>query len=105
LYPSFFSLTVTRTNATREPSGDTCGSPIQTKLKRSFSVMLRFCAHAGAARDTTMIRKRETRKRMSCSFQVSRIRRRLATQIDVINHATIVIRQEKCIFAETENVR
>src|ERR1700741_2544486 len=65
LYPSFLSLTVTRTKATREPSGDTCGSPIQTKLKRSFSVILRFCASAGAARDTTMSRKTETRKRMS----------------------------------------
>src|ERR1044071_5331630 len=64
LYPSFFSLTVTRTNATREPSGEICGSPIQTKLKRSFSVMLRFCARAGAASETTMISRSETRKRM-----------------------------------------
>src|SRR6185503_21161162 len=54
LYPSFLSLTVTRTNATREPSGETCGSPIQTKLKRSFSVMFRFCAKAGAQTNTTM---------------------------------------------------
>src|SRR5205823_11735293 len=44
LYLSFLSLTVTRTNATREPSGETCGSPIQTKSQRSFSVMFRFCA-------------------------------------------------------------
>src|SRR6185369_11056955 len=109
LYASFFSLTVTRTNATREPSGDTCGSPIQTKLKRSFSVMLRFCASTGAARDTTMSRKTETRKRMCGFLSIHRLHRlprlsRLATQIDVINHATIVVRQEKCIFAEAENV-
>src|SRR6202022_2675539 len=43
---SFFSFTVTRTNATRDPSGETCGSPIQTKSQRSFSVILRFCAKA-----------------------------------------------------------
>src|SRR5712692_10564531 len=48
LYPSFLSFTVTRTNATRDPSGDTCGSPIQTKSQRSFSVILRFWAKAGA---------------------------------------------------------
>src|SRR5438445_6520875 len=41
-YPSFRELTVTRTNATREPSGATCGSAIQTKLNKSFSVMFRF---------------------------------------------------------------
>src|SRR6185503_19444181 len=64
LYPSFLSLTVTRTNTTREPSGETCGSPIQTKLKRSFSVMFRFWASAGAAKKTTMIRSRETRRRI-----------------------------------------
>src|SRR5215213_11554899 len=64
LYPSFLSLTVVRTNATREPSGETCGSPIQTKLKRSFSVMLRFCASAGAHRETTITRRSETRKRI-----------------------------------------
>src|SRR5678815_79339 len=62
LYPSFLSLTVTRTNATREPSGETCGSPIQTKLKRSFSVILRFCASAGAhsAVSYTHLRAHET---------------------------------------------
>jgi hypothetical protein len=37
-------LTVTRTNAVREPSGETCGSPIQTKSNKSFSVMGRFSA-------------------------------------------------------------
>src|SRR6185436_1669509 len=64
LYPSFLSLTVTRTKATREPSGETCGSPIQTKLNRSFSVMLRFWPSAGATKETTMIRRRETRRRI-----------------------------------------
>jgi hypothetical protein len=48
LYPSFFSFTVTRTNATRVASGDICGSPIQTKPNRSFSVMFRFAGAAGA---------------------------------------------------------
>src|SRR5258708_38805598 len=47
LYPSFFSFTVTRTNATREPSGEICVSPAQTKLNKSFSVTFRFCAKAG----------------------------------------------------------
>src|SRR6185369_6428221 len=61
LYPSFLSLTVTRTKATREPSGETCGSPIQTKLNRSFSVMFRFCASAGAAKETTMSSRTEIR--------------------------------------------
>src|SRR6185369_4425807 len=61
LYPSFLSLTVTRTKATREPSGESCGSPIQTKLNRSFSVMFRFCASAAAAKETTMRRRTETR--------------------------------------------
>src|SRR4029078_7964619 len=75
LYPSFFSFTVTRTHATGEPSDATCGSPIQTKLKRSFSVILRFCASAGAARDTTISRKTETRKRMCGFLSIHRLHR------------------------------
>src|SRR6185503_9210594 len=47
----------------REPSGETCGSPIQTKLKRSFSVILRFWASAGAAREKTIRTSRDTRTR------------------------------------------
>jgi hypothetical protein len=31
--------------------------------------------------------------------------RRRFTQIYVINHATIVVSQEKCVFPEAENVR
>src|SRR6185369_6756151 len=104
LYPSFLSLTVTRTNATREPSGETCGSPIQTKLNRSFSVILRFCARAGAPRKTTMIRRSETRKRMLwISFPSRRLRR--FTQIDVVDDATIIVRQQKRILSEAENIR
>src|SRR3954470_5152432 len=49
LYVSFFSSTVTRTKATCEPSGESCGSPIQLNLKRSFSVMLRADAEAAAS--------------------------------------------------------
>src|SRR4030095_1587664 len=71
LYPSFLSLTVTRTKATREPSGETCGSPIQTKLKRSFSVMLRFSANAGAATETTIIRSSEIRRRIAGFLSVN----------------------------------
>ena len=48
-YPVFFSSTVTFTNATREPSGEICGSPIQLNWKMSFSVIERFCAWARAA--------------------------------------------------------
>src|SRR6476646_12058222 len=51
LYPSFFSFTVTRTNATRLPSGETWASPTQTKSKRSFSVIRRLsAAKAGRAK-------------------------------------------------------
>src|SRR6187431_3231169 len=103
LYPSFLSLTVVRTNATREPSGETCGSPIQTKLKRSFSVMLRFCASAGAHSEMTIISRSETRRRILISFQSRRLRR--FTQIDVVDDATIIIRQQKRILSEAENVR
>src|SRR5437762_2322508 len=41
-YFSPLSSTVTRTNATCEPSGESSGSPIQLKRSRSFSVMGRF---------------------------------------------------------------
>ena len=54
-YASFFSSTVTRTNATCEPSGEICGSATQTNEKRSFSLMGRFsaaCGNAPAAADT-----------------------------------------------------
>src|SRR5947209_5557195 len=50
LQPSFFSLTVTFTNATRAPSGATCGSAIQLKLNRSFSVTFLFCVNADGAK-------------------------------------------------------
>src|ERR1700676_4187451 len=49
-YPVRFSSTLTRVNATRVPSGESCGLATQTKSKRSFSVMARawepegFCA-------------------------------------------------------------
>src|ERR1044072_9505258 len=33
--------------------------------------MLRFCASAGAAKETTMIRRSETRRRMMISFRVT----------------------------------
>src|SRR5439155_8527101 len=47
-YPSFFSFTLTRTKATRDPSGEICGSPIQTKSNRSFSVIPRLSAACDA---------------------------------------------------------
>jgi hypothetical protein len=53
LYVSFFSSTVTRTNATCDPSGESCGSPIQLNLKRSFSVMLRAEPDAAMKRRST----------------------------------------------------
>src|SRR3954447_22541952 len=59
LYVSFFSSTVTRTNATCEPSGESCGSPIQLNLNRSFSVMLR------AEADAAMNRRRSRRRFMA----------------------------------------
>src|SRR6266478_4270692 len=40
-YPVRFSSVTTRVKTAREPSGETCGSAIQTKLNRSFSVMAR----------------------------------------------------------------
>src|SRR6266850_5627514 len=68
LYPSFLSLTVTRTYATREPSGEICGSPTQLKLKRSFSVMLRFCANAGAAQEAMAMKRAKTIDRIEFPF-------------------------------------
>src|SRR4029434_8561812 len=41
-YPSFFAFTFTRTNTTRDPSGETCGSPIHVNWNRSVSVIGRF---------------------------------------------------------------
>src|SRR3954452_2183537 len=65
LYVSFFSSTVTRTNATCEPSGESCGSPIQLNLNRSFSVMLR--AEADAA-----MKRRSAKKRFMARIVSSR---------------------------------
>src|SRR6266478_461175 len=70
LYPSFFSFTVILTNATREPSGDICGSLTQTKPNKSFSVMLRFCARAGMAQTTMVIRRKVRRRRMRFPFGI-----------------------------------
>src|SRR5688500_7880826 len=67
LYPSFRSLTVTFTNATRDPSGDTCGSAIQLKLNRSLSVMFRFCPRAGQTTNT-IVTQRKTRRRRIDEF-------------------------------------
>ena len=47
-YRLSFSLTVTLTNATVDPSGEICGSAIHVNLNRSFSVMNRLpCAAPG----------------------------------------------------------
>src|SRR5258706_7129735 len=70
LYPSFFSFTVTRTNATREPSGETCVSPAQTKLNKSFSVMFRFCAKTGATNKAIVIKTSTRRDRIRDSFRI-----------------------------------
>ena len=43
-----FSFTVTRTNATVDPSGEICGSAIQVNLSRSDSVMNRLPCARGA---------------------------------------------------------
>src|SRR5262245_32823369 len=69
LYPSFRSLTVTRRNAMREPSGETCGSAIQTKLNRSFSAMFRFCAKTGPAKRVIDTRMSSTRDFIRVSFR------------------------------------
>src|SRR5262249_57922344 len=57
-YPSFLSLTETLTKATRVPSGEIVGSPIQLNWKISFSVMERFWASARkeiVARDSNKV--------------------------------------------------
>src|SRR5262245_27210445 len=48
------SLTVTRTNATVDPSGDSWGSAIQVKRSRSFSVMKRLLCAPGTEASRTM---------------------------------------------------
>src|SRR5262245_43141304 len=53
-YRSFFSSTLTRTNATCDPSVEICGSATQTNLKMSLSVIERRCAEALTPRPTTM---------------------------------------------------
>src|SRR5215470_5116748 len=66
--------------------------------------MLRFCASAGAHKETRITSSNETRTRMIFPFGATDSRRRV-TQIYVINHATIVVSQEKRVFSDTENVR
>src|SRR5215831_1956853 len=68
-YPSFLAFTVTRTKAIRDPSGATCGSAIQTKLNKSFSVMFRFWACAVTNRHATVMRTSKTRCRIKISFR------------------------------------
>src|SRR5467141_3465802 len=70
LYPSFFSFTVTRTKATREPSGEICVSPAQTKLNKSFSVMFRFWAKAGTASRAMEIKINKRRDRIEFPFRI-----------------------------------
>jgi hypothetical protein len=53
-YLSPFSSTFTRTNAICDPSGESCGSPIQLKRKRSFSVMFRANAATLKSKARTM---------------------------------------------------
>src|SRR5437660_261694 len=65
-YPSFFALTVTRTKATRDPSGETCGSAIHTKLNKSFSLMFRFWAWTGMK--TQVITARDSNRRDRIRF-------------------------------------
>src|SRR5207249_11232584 len=48
-YPVRFSSTTTRVNATRAPSGESCGLAIQVNLKRSFSVTGRLPELVGPA--------------------------------------------------------
>src|SRR5258708_26575428 len=55
-YPVRFSSTTTRVKATREPSGASWGLAIQTKSKRSFSVMGRLAVGAWAATEAAMAR-------------------------------------------------
>src|SRR5258705_10342294 len=68
LYPSFFSFTTTLTNATRDPSGEIWGSLTQTKLNKSFSVILRLCAKTGQAQHTMVIRRKSRRRLMRFPF-------------------------------------
>src|SRR6266478_2161026 len=70
LYPSFFSFTVTRTKATREPSGEICVSPAQTKLNKSFSVMFRLWAKAGTASRAMEIKMNKRRDRIEVPFRI-----------------------------------
>src|ERR1041384_2909248 len=69
LYPSRLSFTVTRTKATRELSGEICGSPIQVKLNKSFSVMLRCWANAGATRTARLRARADRNALMEMSFR------------------------------------
>src|SRR6185503_6832905 len=64
LYPSFLSFTVTFTNATREPSGATCGSAIQLKLNKSFSVMFLFWPNTEGTKIRIMTNANNSRRRM-----------------------------------------
>ena len=50
-YPVRLSSTITRVNATRRPSGESCGSVIHVNRKRSFSLMGRLAAEPGADAD------------------------------------------------------
>src|SRR6185436_16016804 len=68
-YPSLRELTFTRTKATRDPSGATCGSAIQTKLNRSRSVILRFCAWAGTTKNEIVITTNSRRIRIKFPFE------------------------------------
>src|SRR5258705_1287572 len=68
LYPSFFSFTTTLTNATRDPSGEIWGSLTQTKLNKSFSVILRLCAKTGQAQHIMVIRRKSRRRLMRFPF-------------------------------------
>src|SRR5258706_4445543 len=70
LYPSFLSFTVTHTNATREPSGEICVSPAETKLNKSFSVMFRFWAKAGTASRAMEIKINKRRDRIEFPFRI-----------------------------------
>src|SRR5579864_6721149 len=57
-YPSFFSFTLTRTKATRVPSGEICGSATQMKSNRSFSVMNRFGGAFCAIKEVEISKRR-----------------------------------------------
>src|SRR5687768_11687542 len=91
--------------------------------------MLRFCASAGANTEMTMIRRSETRTRMmnflsgllcvtcasSAPLRWKKFYRRGAEErrdyaeesgflVDVVDHAGVVVRQEKRVVAEIKNV-